>query len=45
MFSHATYIKQTIVLAGLTLAMVVSGAAPLLSDPGVEAAKEQHSST
>jgi hypothetical protein len=33
-------IKQTVVLAGLTLAMVVTGAAPLLGDHGVEAARK-----
>jgi hypothetical protein len=40
MFSHTSHIKQTIVLAGLTLAMVVTGAAPLLGDHGVEAARK-----
>src|SRR5215213_2965256 len=33
-------IKQSIVLAGLTLVMVVTGAAPLLGDHGVEAARK-----
>jgi subtilisin-like proprotein convertase family protein len=39
MRSSWTRVKQHFVLTGLTLALVVSGAAPLLGDPGVEAAK------
>src|SRR5262245_46621408 len=40
MRSQRTRVKQSIALAGLTLALVVSGAAPLLDGHGVEAARK-----
>jgi subtilisin-like proprotein convertase family protein len=40
MHSPISNVRQTIILAGLTLAMVVTGAAPLLGDQGAEAAKK-----
>lgn len=40
MRSQRTRVKQSIALAGLTLALVVSGAAPLLGGDGVEAARK-----
>ena len=45
MRSQRTRVKQSIVLPGLALALVVSGATPLVGDMGAEAAKKDEKAT